>query len=134
MKPGEGFPPVILAMRETLYSNASLEPIIGRIKDESKTIFPWSTFVEAIQALKNNDNARAVALLKQVTETKGLDTRIYLQAWHSLIGLGELPPESVRGLIQGVVVEYHMDQGLDIVAAYADHTARYWNYSGTGIV
>jgi hypothetical protein len=27
-----------------------------------------------------------------------------------------------------------MDQGLDIVAAFADRTARYWNYSGTGIV
>ena len=37
-------------------------------------------------------------------------------------------------MIQGVVTEYHMDKGLDIVAAYADHTARYWNYSGAGIV
>jgi hypothetical protein len=27
-----------------------------------------------------------------------------------------------------------MEHGLDIVAVYADHTARYWNYSGTGIV
>jgi len=27
-----------------------------------------------------------------------------------------------------------MDKGRDIVAAYADHTARYWNYSGAGIV
>ena len=129
-----GIPPVILQMRETLYSNASLEPMLSRIKDESKTIFPWSNFIEANQALKKNDNAKTVALLKQIVETEGLNTRIYLQAWHTLMSLGEQPPENLRGLIQGIVTEYHMDNGLDIVAAYADHTARYWNYSGAGIV
>lgn len=129
-----GIPPVILQMRETLYSNASLEPMLSRIKEESKTIFPWSSFIEANQALKKNDNAKTVALLKQIVETEGLNTRIYLQAWHTLMSLGEQPPENFRGLIQGIVTEYHMDKGLDIVAAYADHTARYWNYSGAGIV
>ena len=29
-----GIPPVILQMRETLYSNASLEPMLSRIKDD----------------------------------------------------------------------------------------------------
>ena len=91
-------------------------------------------FIEANQALKKNDNAKTVALLKQIVETEGLNTRIYLQAWHTLMSLGEQPPENLRGLIQGIVTEYHMDNGLDIVAAYADYTARYWNYSGAGIV
>lgn len=27
-----------------------------------------------------------------------------------------------------------MPNGLDIVAAYSDHSARYYNYSGTGVV
>ena len=41
-----------------------------------------------------------------------------------LISLGKQPPESLRGVVQGVVVEYNMpDKGLDIVAAYTDHTA-----------
>jgi len=41
-----------------------------------------------------------------------------------LISLGEQPPESLSGVVQGVVVEYNMpDKGLDIVAAYTDHTA-----------
>ena len=127
-------PPILLAIRETLYSNASLGPLISRIKDDSKTIFPWSNFVEANQAMKKNDNAKAMNLLKQVVDANGLDTRIYLQAWHTLVSLGEFPPESTRGQIQGAVIENHMDQGLDIVAAFADHSARYWNYSGTGIV
>jgi hypothetical protein len=133
-KPQGGTPSVILQMRETLYSNASLEPMLSRVKDDAKTIFPWSNFFEADQAMKGNDSARAVTLLKQITDVEGLNTRIYLQAWHTLMGLGEQPPESLRGLIQGIVTEYHMDKGLDIVAAYTDHTARYWNYSGAGIV
>jgi hypothetical protein len=133
-QPQGGIPPVLLALRETLYTNSSLEPMLNRIKEDSETIFPWSNFVEANQALKKNDNAKALGLLKQIVDADGLDTRIYLQAWHTLVNLGELPPEPLRGKIQGAVIEYHMDQGLDIVAAYRDHTARYWNYSGTGIV
>jgi len=130
-----GIPPALLQMRETLYSNASLEPMLSRIQDDAKTTFPWSNFFGADRAMKDNDNARAVTLLKQVADSEGLNTRIYLQAWHTLMSLGEQPPESLCGVIQGVVVEFNMpDKGLDIVAAYADHTARYWNYSGAGIV
>jgi len=133
-KPQDSIPPVLLAIRETLYSTSSLEPMLSRIKDDSKTIFPWSNFMEANQALKKNDQAKAVGLLKQIVDADGLNTRIYLQAWHTLTNLGELPPEPLRGQVQGAVIENHMDHGLDIVAAYADHTARYWNYSGAGII
>jgi len=127
-------PPVILQLRETLYSNASLEPMLSRVKDDAKTIFPWSNFFEANQAIQANDSSKAITLLNQITDAEGLNTRIYLQAWHTLMSLGEQPTELLRGVIQGVVTEYHMDKGLDIVAAYVDHTARYWNYSGAGIV
>jgi hypothetical protein len=34
----------------------------------------------------------------------------------------------------GVVVEVTMPPGLDLVAAYQDHSARYYNYSGAGVV
>ncbi len=27
-----------------------------------------------------------------------------------------------------------MPQGFDLVAAYVDHSARYWNFSGAGVV
>ena len=134
-KPAEpAIPPVLLAMRETLYSSPALEPTLQRLKDRANAPFPWANFVEAQQALQNGDKARAISLLKQIVETDGLETRIYLQAWHTLMSLGEQPPADLQAKIQGVVLEYHMDKGLDIVAGYADHTARYWNYSGTGIV
>jgi hypothetical protein len=34
----------------------------------------------------------------------------------------------------GVVVEVSMSEGLDILAAYADHSARYFNYSSAAII
>ena len=36
--------------------------------------------------------------------------------------------------VYGVIVEVSMKQGLDIVAAYADHSARYFNYSGAAVI
>ena len=33
-----------------------------------------------------------------------------------------------------MVVEVGLDEGLDIVAAYADKTARYYNFTGAGVV
>lgn len=134
LQPQDGIPPVLLDMRETLYSTASLEPFVERLKDNPKLVFPWSNFVEAHQTLKKNDKANAISLLKQVAAADGLETRLYLQAWHSLRGLGEMPHESVGRQIQGVIIENHMDLGLDILAAFSDHTARYWNHSGAGII
>ncbi len=127
-------PFVLSAIRETLYTTPSLEPFVNRIKGGPKSEFPWSNFVEANKALKKNDKATAIGLLKQITAAEGLGTRLYLQAWHSLRSLGELPPDPLRGQIQGFIIENHMEQGLDLLAAYADHTARYSNSSGAGLV
>lgn len=63
-----------------------------------------------------------------------LESRHYLQAWHFLRELGEQPSAVEAKQLYGVVVEVGMDEGLDIVAAYADHTARYFNYSGAAII
>jgi len=132
--PVTGTHPMLYELRETLYTRASLDPFLARLKEDSKTVFPWSNFFAANEAIKKGDSAGAIALLKQIVEKPELNTRIYLQAWHTLRSLGEWPPESQRGYLQGAVVENHMDHGLDIVAAYRDYTARYWNYSGTGVV
>jgi hypothetical protein len=126
-------PSVLLQLRETLYTNASLEPFLSRVQGDM-SVAPWLHFVTANQALKEGNNTKSIAHLKEIVRTPGYDTRIYLQAWHTLTSLGELPEESLRGRLQGVVIENHMVHGLDIVAAYADHSARYWNYSGTGVV
>ena len=63
-----------------------------------------------------------------------LESRHYLQAYHFLRALGvNAPPEKTKDVL-GVVVEVGMQGGLDLVAAYADCHARYYNYSGAGVV
>jgi hypothetical protein len=47
--------------------------------------------------------------------------------------LGWAPPVNAKQ-VRGVVVEVGLEGGLDLLAAYADQTARYYNYSGAGIV
>ena len=128
-------PPVLLDLRKTLYTNESLDPLLQRIQNDSKSVFPWNNFIVANQALKENNKDRAISQLKEIVgTTQGLETRIRLQAWHTLVSLGELPVETLRGYTQGVVMENHTDKGLDIVAAYVDNSARYWNHAGTGVI
>jgi hypothetical protein len=44
------------------------------------------------------------------------------------------PPDDKAKEVHGVIVEVAMKGGVDIVAAYADHTARYFNYSGAAVI
>lgn len=134
-QPQGGIPPSLLAIRETLYTNQSLDPFLARLQEGVQTSFPWSNFVAANEALKAGDKEKAIARLKEIVGTQqGLGTRIRLQAWHTLVSLGELPVETLRGYTQGVIIENHTAKGLDIVAAYSDYSARYYNPSGTGVI
>jgi hypothetical protein len=95
---------------------------------------PWLSF-EQVRALMGTGNkAQASATLHAVTVMSGLESRQYLQAWHFLRQLGATPSPDVAKQVLGVVVEASLDVGLDTLAAYADHTARYYNYSGSGVV
>ena len=127
--------PMLLELRESLYTRESLEPFIARMQPDVLSQFPWSNFVAANQALKDDDQAQAINCLKEIVGTQGgLETRIRLQAWHTLVSLGELPILTLRGYTQGVIIENHTDKGLDITAAFVDNTARYWDHTGAGVV
>jgi hypothetical protein len=129
-----GIPPVLLDLRKTLYTNTSLDPMLARIQEDSKSVFPWRNFVAANEALKEGNTDGAISQLKEIVGAEGLETRIRLQAWHTLVALGEMPVETLRGYTQGVVIENHTAKGLDIVAAYSDYSARYWNHAGGGVI
>jgi hypothetical protein len=62
-----------------------------------------------------------------------LESREYLQAWHLLRQHGVRPHAARAKTLYGVVVEVGLEEGLDIVAVYADRTARYVNFSGAGV-
>ena len=72
--------------------------------------------------------------MKKITDTPGWEPRHYLQAWHFLRQLGVNPPSEKAKIVYGVIVEVGLKGGVDILAAYTDHTARYLNYSGSGVI
>jgi hypothetical protein len=95
---------------------------------------PWLSFISARNQLDSGNQESAKQTLRRILEMPDLESRHYLQAWHFLRELGESPTDGDAKRLHGVVVEVALDEGLDIVAAYADHTARYLNYSGAAIV
>ena len=80
------------------------------------------------------NRAGAVEALQRIAGMPQLESRMYLQAWHFLREAGMQPPAEKANELMGVVVEVGMPKGLDLVAGYADHCARYYNFSGAGVV
>lgn len=95
---------------------------------------PWAWFAAAQQAVAAGNPAEAKQQLRRVLAAEGLEARHYLQAWQGLRELGQQPAEATARQVLGVVVEVGMKEGLDLVVAYADGSARYYNYSGAGVV
>lgn len=95
---------------------------------------PWLSFIQARNQLNSGDKENSKQTLRRILEMPDLESRHYLQAWHFLRESGESPSDAEAKRLYGVVVEVTLDEGLDIVAAYADHTARYFNYSGAAVV
>ena len=119
-------------IRETLFGDMPLDhwPPDG-VSSES---FPWSTFVSARCHLAARRQSDAVACWRQILQHPGLEPRHYLQAWHFLRQQGQQPPSEMAKQVLGVVVEVAMPEGLDLLAAYPDHSARYYNYSGAAVI
>lgn len=95
--------------------------------------FPWTAFIEAGAHLSEKDLPGAITCWRKVLADPHLESRHYLQAWHFLRQHEEFPDAVTAKLVLGVVVEVAMPTGLDLVACYADHHARYYNYSGAGV-
>src|SRR5579863_10532889 len=107
-------------IRETLFGDMPLDqwPRDGVSSD----IFPWSTFVSARLHLDGGIQKDAIACWQQVLQHPGLEPRHYLQAWHFLRQHGTAPPPEQAKQVLGVVVEVGMARGLDLLAAYPDHS------------
>jgi hypothetical protein len=95
---------------------------------------PWSHFETARGALVRGDRGAATAALRAVLALPEAESRQTLQAWHFLRELGEAPPPGEAKRVLGVVLEVHIDAGLDVLAAYADHRARFLSHGGSTIV
>ena len=118
------------AIRETLFGDMPISAWTGNHAADE----PWVSFQEVEKHLESDQTQAAAQLLKKIIETPHLESRHYLQAWHFLRSLGVNPPEETAKQVYGVIVEVAMPQGVDIVAAYADGTARYFNFGGAAII
>jgi hypothetical protein len=120
-----------LAIRETLFGDMS---IAEWTKNAVGTSGAWESFVLAGRYLDANDPASARRELQKILVTPGLESRHYLQAWHFLRPLGVKPDPDEAKKVYGVVVEVGMKDAGDILAAYADHSARYLNHAGSAVI
>ena len=118
-------------MRDTLFGDVPLE---GWPPDDSGDAEPWRSFVQARRALGRGSEAEAIAIWKRIAKAPELESRHYLQAWHYLLQHGEAPPPAAAKRLYGVVLEVPIDAGLDLLAAYEDRTARYYNHSGAAVI
>lgn len=115
-------------IRDTLFGDYPLAHWAGLAAEG----MPWTLFKQAKFHLDKGQRAEAVQVLQAITITPGLESRQYLQAWYALAQLGVEPVGAVK--VYGLVVEVAMEEGLDLLAVYTDHTARYYNYSGSAII
>jgi hypothetical protein len=125
--------PPSITLRDILLASVPLEKVATSSQGFSGDP-PWSHFAAAHWALRNGDHDAAIQQLRRVVQMEGLEARVHLQAWHSLRELGEQAPPDMARTLHGVVVEVGLKGGLDLVAAYSDYSARYYNYSGAGVV
>ncbi|MGC4103991.1 hypothetical protein [Ferruginibacter sp.] len=114
--------------RDTLFGDL---PLDHWAKADSNEI-PWTLFKEVKKNVDKKNKAAAIKILKDILNIAGLETRQYLQAFYFLNQLQALPEGTVK--ILGAVVEVTMEDGVDLLAVYADHTARYYNYTGSAVI
>jgi hypothetical protein len=124
--------PPTTEIRETLFGDMPLSRWAAL--STQTTSEPWASFERARNFIESGDTQNATASLQRILEIPALESRHYLQAYHFLADLGVTPVQEVSKNVLGVVVEVGMKGGLDLVAGYADHHARYYNYSGAGVV
>lgn len=119
-------------LRETLFGDLDLQAWTAAPgSSEPGFAIELSAAREAIAAGRD---AAAIAHLEKVAALPGLESRVTLMAWHHLAKLGVQPPADIAKKVHGVVLEVWMKEGLDLLAAYADGSARYINYTGNAII
>ena len=120
-------------IRNTLFGDVPLAELV-RAHPKVLLAEPWASFQRARDLQGYGRHQGAKEAVRQILEMPDLETRVCLQAWHTLRELGDKPSPGKAKDVLGVVVEIGMPKGLDLVAAYRDHRARYFNYSGAGVL
>ncbi len=94
--------------------------------------FPWILLAAAYTRINAGDPETALRYLRAVTILAN-DSLVQLWAWHSIRKLGKQPSASFASQVLGIVIEVPNEGLADVLASYADGTARYINHQG-GII
>jgi hypothetical protein len=121
-----------IEIRDTLFGDTPVDRWLGN--GSVSQPFPWSAFVLARAFMAAGNREGMIKNWRNVIDWPGLEPRHYLQAWHFLRQHGVEPPPAKAKQLLGVVVEVGMEHGCDILAAYQDHSARYYNHAGSSVV
>lgn len=120
------------SIRDTLFGDMPLDqwPKKGGLAE----LAPWDEFAKAQQLIGANKTVEAAECWKRIIARPGLEARHYIQAWNFLRQYGVEPAAAEAKNLYGVVFEVPIHGGLDLLAAYSDHSARYYNYQSSGVV
>ncbi|MEZ5182787.1 MAG: hypothetical protein R2702_13085 [Acidimicrobiales bacterium] len=124
-------------MRRALYGDLAIEawpPDDGGSHGEAWSE-PWTAFVRARAHLADGDADLAIREWSQVANPIfGWEPRQVLQAWHLLRANGIAPDASIADEVLGLVAEVAVDNGHDVLAAYADGSVRFLHHQGGGSI
>ncbi len=120
-------------IRQMLFASQSIkEQAKHSQRDGSDSAF--QRIADAAGLVEAGKKSEAVAKLKSVLQMESLETRVELWTWSGLRELGEKPDQKAGTEVLGAIVEFPMKDGYDTLAAYADGSARYLNFSGAAII
>jgi hypothetical protein len=126
--------PPARTLRDRLFDDAPMSAWPSEPSEEPSEYEPWQTFIRARDAVAAGNPEEAVAAWRAIVNTPGLESRHYGQAWHFL-RQHDVQPSSVQAKqLLGVVLEVHLDTGVDLLAAYPEKNARYYHGSGRGVI
>jgi hypothetical protein len=116
-------------LRELLFGESpDLSAAPGAVMDTQ------ALFGKAYDDLARDDKPSARRTLEAIGLMRDLESLYRIHAWRLFRQAGGSPAASNKNDVLGVVVEVGVREGDDILAVYDDRTARYYNYSGAGVV
>jgi hypothetical protein len=115
-----------------LYGDRPLDELSGPVQGADTE--PWAAFLHVREAFVHGRRSDGIETLRSLASTPGVESRVALQAWTFLRASGVVPEAPSDRQLLGVVVELPVDGSHDVVATYADGSARYLNHGGGAIV
>ncbi|MEP6749178.1 MAG: hypothetical protein ABJB86_15700 [Bacteroidota bacterium] len=117
-----------IPVRDTLFGDMPLDYWAAVSNNDA----PWTLFKKAKSFYDDGEDNDTADVLREVISLPNLESRQYLQAYYFLKQLCSIKESSMQVL--GIVAEVAMEGGTDLLAVYADCSARYYNYSGAAVI